>query len=464
MATTRSRVPVQQKRMVLLALSITFALAIALALATASSPPAPVAAAGPAVTATAATPTIESALRPTTSSSVVATVSALAAIHGTDATVTGSLASFYRPPDPLPYAPPGSIIRSQAIYAGPGLPAGSRAYRILFHTSTGSGGDLAESGVVVIPGGAPPPGGFPIVSWAHGTTGVASGCAPSIDGTSTLPDLADLLADREIVVAADYRGLGAPGLSPYLVGDSEAEDVLDGARAARSLVGNAASNDVVVLGYSQGGQAALFAGEIAQTYAPELYVAGVAAVAPVTSVLELAPTGDEPPPSGQSAFTAMALFAWARHYRTFSLDSVLTPAGIAGISVVSTSCIDGVASLYDAVSPSRFFLPGWEQVPAIQAANQANQPGGAPTSAPILVIQGTSDEVVPFKETTDFVARKLCQSQYDSVDYVVDPGAGHSQVLGISSTLIDRWIGQRFAGATMVNSCTRPGLGITHIG
>jgi len=317
--------------------------------------------------------------------------------------------------------------------------------------------------VVVVPGGAPPPGGFPIVSWAHGTTGVASGCAPSVDGTSTLPDLAGLLADREIVVAADYRGLGAPGLDPYLVGDSEAEDVLDGARAARSLVGNAASNAVVVLGYSQGGQAALFAGEIAQTYAPELFVAGVAAVAPVTSVLELAPIGDQPSPSGQSAFTAMALFAWARHYRTFSLDDVLTPAGIAGISAVSTSCIDGVASLFDAASPSRFFLPGWEQDPAVQAANQANQPGGAPTSAPILVIQGTSDEVVPFHQTTDFVERRLCQSQYDTVDYEVERGVGHNQVLGLSSTQINQWIGQRFAGATMVDSCTRPGLGIARV-
>ena len=335
-------------------------------------------------------------------------VAALAAVHGGDASVTGALASFYRPPDPLPYAPAGAIIRGQEL-DGTGLPAGARAYRVLYHSTSDSGGDLAESGVVVVPGGPPPPGGFPIVSWAHGTTGVASGCAPSVDGTSTIPDLDALVGDRDIVVATDYRGLGAPGLHPYLVGTSEAEDVLDAARAARSLVGDAASNAVVVLGYSQGGQAALFAGEIAQTYAPELYVAGVAAVAPVTSVLDLAPTGDRPPPSGQSAFTAMALFAWARHYRTFQLQSVLTPAGLAGIPAVATSCVDGVASLYDAVSPTRFFQPGWERQPAVQAANRANQPGGSPTSAPILVVQGTADEVVPYGRTTTFVSRQLCR-------------------------------------------------------
>jgi fermentation-respiration switch protein FrsA (DUF1100 family) len=383
------------------------------------------------------------------------------AASGSDAAVTGALASFYRPPNPLPYAPAGTIIRSQALTPDPTLPPGTRAYRVLFHSTSDSGGDLAESGVVVVPAGDPPPGGFPIVSWAHGTTGVASGCAPSVTGTSTIPDLAALLKHREIVAAADYRGLGAPGQHPYLVGTSEGEDVLDAARAARALVGDAASNEVAVLGFSQGGQAALFAGEVAPSYAPELFVAGVAAVAPVTSVLDLAPTGSKPPPSGQSAFTAMVLYAWALHYRTFELGSVLTPAGIADLSAVSTSCIDTVASLYDAVSPTRFFQPGWEESPGVQAANRANQPGSSPTSAPILVVQGTADEVVPFGQTTRFVGRQLCHDQYDTVDFVAEHGLGHDQTLDQSTTLVNRWLQDRFAGGPIVDSCLRPGLGIT---
>ncbi|HEY5109414.1 MAG TPA: lipase family protein [Acidimicrobiales bacterium] len=379
---------------------------------------------------------------------------------GSEAAVTGALATFYRPPSPLLYAPAGTIIRSQALAADPGLPAGTRAWRVLYHSTSGSGGDLAESGVVVVPGGAPPPGGFPIVSWAHGTTGVASGCAPSVTGTSTVPDLAAHIRNRQIVTATDYRGLGAPGQHPYLVGISEAQDVLDAARAARSLVAGAASNSVAVLGFSQGGQAALFAGEVAPSYAPELFLAGVAAVAPVTSVLDLAPTGDQPPPSGQSAFTAMVLYAWARHYRTFGLGSVLTPAGIADLSAVSSSCVNTIASLYDAVAPGRFFLPGWQARPAVQAANRANRPGDAPTSAPILIVQGTADEVVPFAQTTRFVSRQLCRSQYDTVDYVAERGVGHSQALDQSTALIDRWLQARFTGTSGTDSCTRPGLGI----
>jgi pimeloyl-ACP methyl ester carboxylesterase len=379
---------------------------------------------------------------------------------GSEAVVTGVLASFYRPPSPLHYAPAGTIIRSQALSLDPGLPAGARAWRVLYHSTSGSGGDLAESGVVVVPGGTPPPGGFPIVSWAHGTTGVASGCAPSVTGTSTVPDLASHIRNRQIVVASDYRGLGAPGQHPYLVGVSEAQDVLDAARAARSLLAGAASNAVAVLGFSQGGQAALFAGEVAPSYAPELFLAGVAAVAPVTSVLDLAPIGDQPPPSGQSAFTAMVLYAWARHYGTFGLGSVLTPAGIADLSAVSSSCVNTVASLYDAVAPARFFLPGWQARPAVQAANRANRPGNAPTSAPILVVQGTADAVVSFTQTTRFVTGQLCHNQYDTVDYVTERGVGHSQTLDQSTALINRWLRARFNGMSGTDSCTRPGLGV----
>jgi pimeloyl-ACP methyl ester carboxylesterase len=350
------------------------------------------------------------------------------------------------------------------VAAGPGLPAGTRAYRVLYHSTTAAGGDLAESGVVVVPGGTPPAGGFPIVSWAHGTTGVASGCAPSVTGTSSLPDLAALIRSRYIVAASDYRGLGTPGQHPYLVGTAEAEDVLDAARAARDLVGSAASDRVAVLGFSQGGQAALFAGEVAPTYAPDLTLVGVAAVAPVTSVLELAPTGDGPPPSGQSAFTAMVLYAWSRHYRTFGLQRVLTPAGLADLTAVTSSCVNTVATLYDAVSPGRFFVSGWEADPAVQAANRANEPGDVPIAAPILVIQGTADEVVPYATTTRFVSHQLCGQQYDSVDYDVGTGLGHSQSLTDSAAVITRWLRGRYAGTAGVDSCERAGLGVSRGG
>ena len=83
------------------------------------------------------------------------------------------LATLYKVPVPLGSAPPGAIIRSGVIGTAGRLPTGATAYRILYHSESDAGADIAVSGMVIVPGGRPPAGGFPIVSWAHGTTGVA---------------------------------------------------------------------------------------------------------------------------------------------------------------------------------------------------------------------------------------------------------------------------------------------------
>jgi len=89
------------------------------------------------------------------------------------------LTPFYDPPQPLAAAAPGTLIRS-APFAGYSLPKGATATRILYHSRALNGDDVAASGVVLIPAGAPPPEGWPVIAWAHGTSGVARMCAPSL--------------------------------------------------------------------------------------------------------------------------------------------------------------------------------------------------------------------------------------------------------------------------------------------
>ncbi len=90
-----------------------------------------------------------------------------------------------------------------------------------------------------------------------------------------------------IVVATDYPGLGTDGIHPYLIGESEGRAVLDSVRAARDLPDSGASDRFAVWGHSQGGHAALYTGELAARYAPELKLVGVAAAAPATYLVEL---------------------------------------------------------------------------------------------------------------------------------------------------------------------------------
>jgi hypothetical protein len=212
--------------------------------------------------------------------------------HADDATTTTNPATnvptdpFYVAPNPLPKGKPGDVIRSQPLA---GAPAGSQAWRVLYRSVGVDGKPTAVSGVVVSPTGPAPRGGRPVVSWAHPTTGVVDACAPSTlpDVFGLIPGLDALLAAGYVVAATDYEGLGTAGVHPYLIGASEGRSVLDAARAARRIGSAGANRRLVLWGHSQGGQASLFAGQMAPTYAPELQLVATAAAAPAGELREL---------------------------------------------------------------------------------------------------------------------------------------------------------------------------------
>lgn len=89
------------------------------------------------------------------------------------------LTNFYSTPRPLPFGQPGELIRSEEFDEYQ-LPEGVSAFRILYHSRSASGRDVAASGVVLTPDQPPPTGGWPVIAWAHGFTGIARHCAPSL--------------------------------------------------------------------------------------------------------------------------------------------------------------------------------------------------------------------------------------------------------------------------------------------
>ena len=150
------------------------------------------------------------------------------------------------------------------------MPDGAEGWLILYSSTSPDGEPVAVSGVVVAPAD-PPAGPRPVIAWAHGTTGVATGCAPSLsdDPLFELPALRRAPGRGWVVVATDYPGLGTPGQHPYVVGVSEGRAVLDAVRAAGQIDdGPELSSQVAVWGMSQGGHAALFAAQLAPAYAP----------------------------------------------------------------------------------------------------------------------------------------------------------------------------------------------------
>src|SRR5262249_31783380 len=144
---------------------------------------------------------------------------------------------------------------------------GARNILILYRSIGVRGEPVAVSGIVSVPKGRPPKGGWPIVTWAHGTTGIADKCAPSRDnGSGALqrvnshvePVMEGWLKAGYAIARTDYEGLGTQGAHPYLIGTSEGHSVLDIVRAARAL-DRRISNKVIIAGHSQGGHAALWA-------------------------------------------------------------------------------------------------------------------------------------------------------------------------------------------------------------
>src|ERR1700722_3581362 len=245
--------------------------------------------------------------------------------------------------------PPGTIIRSEPMLFAP---AGAQAYRVLYRSTGLSGEPIAVSGVIVVPPGPAPAGGRPIVAWAHPTTGVVPHCAPSlaIFVFQQMAGLRELIEQGAVVAATDYPGLGTAGPHPYLVGDSEARAVIDSVRAARSLPGVGDGNSFAVWGHSQGGQASLYTGLIAKTYAPELRLVGVAAAAPATSLVTL--MGDDFKSAGGKNLTAMTLWSWSRVYGA-PIDKVVVPEAMPTVDRLANECIESIFDILERQSAKK---------------------------------------------------------------------------------------------------------------
>lgn len=182
----------------------------------------------------------------------------------------------------------GTLIDAQPAtgVAGGLAVATARALDITYTTIGPAGNAVAATGGVYVPAGAPPTGGWPLVAFGHGTTGVQPSCAPTLDSGmyQNLPVVLALVTKlRAAVVMPNYLGLGSAGHHPYLDSTSHGYDVLGAIRAARAT-GTQFSDHILLLGISQGGRATEAAAELAPTAAPELRIAANAMAVPALSL------------------------------------------------------------------------------------------------------------------------------------------------------------------------------------
>lgn len=311
----------------------------------------------------------------------------------------------WTPPDPLQRADPGTVIRS-ASFPGPG---GSRCFVLLHHSRTALDQDVATTSTLMVP--APQraqAAQLPIIAYGHGTVGLGDEFAPSrlVAAEPDAPIIRELVSPfleaGFAVVAADYEGLGTPDEHTYGIGQAEGRNVLDSVRAACNLGvdGLTLQSPVIALGHSQGGQAVLFAGELATTYAPEIRLLGVVAQAPGC---ELSTLWIELRITDTRGYVVMLASGVLAAYPHIAPREVATDAGMEVIRTIRDQSGEEILGALATADIDRL-LP-IDLSPMLRQILDENSPGARVPAMPVLVLHGTHDEQVPVTASRVMVGR-----------------------------------------------------------
>ncbi|MCM6775298.1 lipase family protein [Nocardia sp. CDC159] len=254
---------------------------------------------------------------------------------------------------------PGTLVANEPLPQSLWIEGTGGARRLTYWSQTSEGKPALSTGVIFVPAGTPPPGGWRVVSWEHGTTGVGDACAPSTLGRIDLENryLATWMRQGYAVVATDYIGLGTPGGHAFLDARAEAHAGIDMVRAAHAA-DDSLSTTWVAVGQSQGGGAAVATAALATSYAPELDYRGAVATGPASSLQDAAIVLSNPmmPDLHNANVTAYATYIINGIQAArpgFDLDSYLTPLGKELATAAQTLCFDDMVARSQGIEPKQ---------------------------------------------------------------------------------------------------------------
>ena len=319
--------------------------------------------------------------------------------------------AFYTPPVPLPEGHVGDSIYQRKLDDPVVALAQGRNWLVLYRSEDARDNPIAVSGIIALPKEPPQAGGYPLITWAHGTVGVAHECAPSRDhdraGAHPMNRYPHTLLNHFLdqgwaVAMTDYEGLGVTDRThPYMLGASEARGVLDIVHTARRLFPGQIAERYAIVGHSQGGQAALFAAH----HAPERTdnLVGVAAIAPANHTFEVVQAGALWPGFSEGyAFTPMFLCGAMGGDPTIEPEQVLSINAIKYWPQVAERCRAGLSesdSWGGKVTGNNQFRLGYLSSPNSDQENfnaQLREMNPAlRIGVPIRIAQSADDDRVP---------------------------------------------------------------------
>jgi len=276
-----------------------------------------------------------------------------------------------------------------------------------------------------------------------------------------VPALTQMIADGYVVVATDYNGLGGPGVHQYLISETEARNVLDAAVAVRQIPQTNAGGEAIAMGWSQGGQAAVWASQLAD-YVSDVKLIGAVALAPVNSQEQvkaferMAAAGEKLKPMS-SVEWGMAWYAMTVAFSDLKLSDVLTPSGIDFFAeaIKAGQCNHHMGDAYAYTEGYRG--PIARKDPANQDAWMRRQEqeslGAIPAKTPVAVFQGDQDVAVAPAATQAYV-EKACSSG-TIISYTEYKDVDHIRLSAKAEPDLLKWIADRFAGKAAPSTCPK---------
>lgn len=353
---------------------------------------------------------------------------------------------------------PGSLTSASTQFQGySALSSLTQQSDVIEYRST-SGIDDAPttvSGVVFVPNGSAPPGGWPIVSIGHSTAGSESRCAPSADIglRGNLPSVIPFLANGYVVVMSDYQGLGTPGPHPYLEPVTAGYNIIDAVRAAREAVPDT-SDRWIAYGVSQGGQAVWSANELSDEYGAGLDLLGTISIAPAADLTPMVDSMVDGTLTDEQITVLPALLDGLQLAHP-ELDTADYLHGVLETRRdVYDSCFGEKAGLQariaESVTPEDYRPTSVQAADRLRVALQDYSLPQGQAGRPMLVAYGDADRLIT-PSWTDAAIGDAC-ARGDVIDAVVAPGQGHG-ILDLGTLPVD-WVRDRVDGTPPANTCT----------
>ena len=373
---------------------------------------------------------------------------------------------FYNAPEELTTTKNGQLIqyRPTTLNLNVTLPS-YKAWKVMYQSETQKEEPKAVTGTVITPTAKwTGKGSRPVVTIGIGTQGLGPQCAPSkqmeagteYDGTAVIGALKAGYA----VVVTDYQGYTNGTVPAYSDGKSEANDVLDIARAAREVPesGITESNPVIAWGYSIGGQAVSWAGEIQPTYAPDVKLIGVATGGTPANLQALAVFSNGAVGAGFAVDGLLGLqnaYALGEppHLNAFSFISL---KGVTESMKANKECaIQTLAEFndhkFEEISKEGKSLEQVEaERPEVKQIFEEQTLGTKPINVPVYHYHGLEDEFVPVAPDAE-LHYKWCELGVKD-DFQLYPG-DHLLTDPTAVPTVVKWIEERVAGKTAPSTC-----------